>query len=533
MKSIRVFPLAGHGARRGFVLIVVMVLVISVAFAGFSFVETMSNEYRAVHINGDLLEAEQVLASAEVLLRQIIGMPREQRAIIGGVENNPEQFRDQVIAVSVEEGELEQNDPLKWRFSVVSPPANEGMNTIEVAEVSYGLGNESARFNLAQLMTIDQMSPLGGRTALMSLPGMTEIAADSILDWIDADDLPREFGAESEYYQELPNPYRPRNSLPTTLDELLLVRGVHRALLYGPDKNRNFRIDDDEQQAAQLIEQLTQTEEETQLEGQGWTDCLTLHSAERDDDRFGVPRINLNQPDLSQLHMELSEVLPAEVVEFIIHWRQYGPAPAGSASLSANNPADLSVPPQHLFTSVVDIVEAHTFATMSPTPVTIVSPVTQASHDELTLLLDHTTVHAEPVLRGRLNINMATQSVLMTIPFFTEELVDQLINRRETLDKEAMSTPAWLLSEQVLSLETFKAVLPFVTTGGDVFRAQVVAWRPIGGPYRRVECLIDGASDPVKRVGWSDLTVLGVGFSVESISGEGTESPFANEISGP
>ncbi|MEZ6147747.1 MAG: type II secretion system protein GspK [Planctomycetaceae bacterium] len=203
------------------------------------------------------------------------------------------------------------------------------MNTIEVAEVSYGLGNESARFNLAQLMTIDQMSPLGGRTALMSLPGMTEIAADSILDWIDADDLPREFGAESEYYQELPNPYRPRNSLPTTLDELLLVRGVHRALLYGPDKNRNFRIDDDEQQAAQLIEQLTQTEEETQLEGQGWTDCLTLHSAERDDDRFGVPRINLNQPDLSQLHMELSEVLPAEVVEFIIHWRQYGPAPAG------------------------------------------------------------------------------------------------------------------------------------------------------------------------------------------------------------
>ncbi|MEZ6147748.1 MAG: hypothetical protein R3B91_20430 [Planctomycetaceae bacterium] len=106
MKSIRVFPLAGHGARRGFVLIVVMVLVISVAFAGFSFVETMSNEYRAVHINGDLLEAEQVLASAEVLLRQIIGMPREQRAIIGGVENNPEQFRDQVIAVSSRKGNL-------------------------------------------------------------------------------------------------------------------------------------------------------------------------------------------------------------------------------------------------------------------------------------------------------------------------------------------------------------------------------------------------------------------------------------------
>ena len=65
--------------------------------------------------------------------------------------------------------------------------------------------------------------------------------ADAILDWIDPDDAPRPFGAEADYYQGLAVPYAPRNGVPQCLEELLLVRGVTRDLLFGADANFNHR----------------------------------------------------------------------------------------------------------------------------------------------------------------------------------------------------------------------------------------------------------------------------------------------------
>ncbi len=56
---------------------------------------------------------------------------------------------------------------------------------------------------------------------------------DSILDWKDADDLHRLNGAESDYYMSLPNPYKAKDANFDNLDELLLVKGVTRDILYG------------------------------------------------------------------------------------------------------------------------------------------------------------------------------------------------------------------------------------------------------------------------------------------------------------
>jgi general secretion pathway protein K len=49
---------------------------------------------------------------------------------------------------------------------------------------------------------------------------------DSILDWIDADDLHRVNGAENDYYQSLKEPYNCKNAKLDSIEELLLVRGV-------------------------------------------------------------------------------------------------------------------------------------------------------------------------------------------------------------------------------------------------------------------------------------------------------------------
>ncbi|MCL1980989.1 MAG: type II secretion system minor pseudopilin GspK [Proteobacteria bacterium] len=56
---------------------------------------------------------------------------------------------------------------------------------------------------------------------------------DAIADWIDEDDQERHGGAETPYYQTLQPPYVCRNGPLVTVEELLLVKGMTRALLFG------------------------------------------------------------------------------------------------------------------------------------------------------------------------------------------------------------------------------------------------------------------------------------------------------------
>lgn len=99
-----------------------------------------------------------------------------------------------------------------------------------------GPADPHAKVNI-NLMTFDD---------LMLLPGMTEDAADAILDWIDADDDVTGLGAESGYYSTLPSPYEPRNAPLRSLMELDLVAGVDPLDVRGEDWNLNGRLDPNE-----------------------------------------------------------------------------------------------------------------------------------------------------------------------------------------------------------------------------------------------------------------------------------------------
>ncbi len=75
---------------------------------------------------------------------------------------------------------------------------------------------------------------------LGALPEEADSIVDSILDWKDADDLHRLYGAENDYYRSLPHPYQARNADFESLEELLLVKGVTPAVLYGNDKRKGL-----------------------------------------------------------------------------------------------------------------------------------------------------------------------------------------------------------------------------------------------------------------------------------------------------
>lgn len=66
---------------------------------------------------------------------------------------------------------------------------------------------------------------------LGSLPGMDREKAAAILDWLDADDEPRPGGAEIDTYSG--RGYKPRNSCPPAVAELVLVEGLTPDIVWG------------------------------------------------------------------------------------------------------------------------------------------------------------------------------------------------------------------------------------------------------------------------------------------------------------
>jgi len=65
---------------------------------------------------------------------------------------------------------------------------------------------------------------------------LADTIVDSLLDWKDADDLQRLHGAESDYYQRQPRPYRAKNAGLDSPEELLFVKGMTADILYGDEK---------------------------------------------------------------------------------------------------------------------------------------------------------------------------------------------------------------------------------------------------------------------------------------------------------
>ncbi|MGH7368921.1 MAG: general secretion pathway protein GspK [Candidatus Rokuibacteriota bacterium] len=101
-------------------------------------------------------------------------------------------------------------------------------------DFSYRLADESARLaiNGAGAARLDRLL-----AALRVDRTQRDIISDSLQDWRDANELHRLHGAESDFYLQLPIPYRARNGNLQDPAELLQIRGVTREL-YGGAEDR-------------------------------------------------------------------------------------------------------------------------------------------------------------------------------------------------------------------------------------------------------------------------------------------------------
>ena len=102
--------------------------------------------------------------------------------------------------------------------------------TLGDGEVSVTIEDEERKIDLNRLMLPNGIAADERRLAvfqrLLDTLGIDRAVADAVVDWLDSDENPRVGGAESSYYQGLPNPYRAKNDLFDTIGEVRLVRGV-------------------------------------------------------------------------------------------------------------------------------------------------------------------------------------------------------------------------------------------------------------------------------------------------------------------
>jgi DNA uptake protein ComE-like DNA-binding protein len=391
------------------------------------------------------------------------------------------------------------------------------------------------------------------RKLLMSLPGLDAGIADAILDWIDEDDEAREYGAESAYYSTLEPPYAPKNGPLDTVEELLRVRGVTPEMLFGTDANRNGQIDPNEiATGAQSLALGPSASMSTSGFGdstansglsmptgsldRGWAAYLTLHSRERNLTPEGQPRIYLNNPDLTMLYDELSAVFPEEWATFIVAYRQGGPVASGSTTgtqpqTAAGQEIDFNLKSKANFTQVLDLVDAVTqvkFAGLSQ-GMLVQSPFKSdlgSMNAYMAQLMDYVTVNPAATVPGRININQAPASILRGIPGMDSAVADQILSARTPefeQDKPNRRHETWLLTEAHVTLQQMKLLQPFITSGGHVYRAQVVGYFQSGEASARSEAIFDATGLLPRIVLWRDMSHLGRGYALETLGVDYTE----------
>ncbi|MEC7564623.1 MAG: hypothetical protein VX738_02970 [Planctomycetota bacterium] len=517
-----------HGPRppRGSILMVVLVVVMIVSLGAYTFAEMMLAHHETAKLSTENQQTRWLVDAGIDTIRVHLSMTHEERLEAGGQFDNPMLFQATNI--------VPDPDPAAAaNFTVLSPALNSDGYT---AGIRYGLENESSRLNLNALTIADTFAENGGRTMLMALPGMTEDVADAIMDWIDEDDDPREYGAEYDYYQSLSSPYVPTNGPLNTVEELLLVRGVIPQLLFGADINRNGMIDAHEQAALTAVQSAAElsttaaSASDSMITGsleRGWSSYLTLYSQENNLNINGEPRINFNEEDLTKLHQDLSAVFSTDVANFVIAYRQGLPTassdPDAVAIPAAAYPLDLLLPAERDISQIIELIGIQLEAAPAEEgedPIILQSPFPPETFGiYIDHLMDNASTNDNATIPGRLNINQAPRTLLSGVPGLTEEMIDRIVQERYTDPTQDTSDytrhETWLVKNLIVTLDQMRSLQPFITGSGDVYRAQIVGYFEGGKASSRAEVVIDSTTVTPRIRLWRDLSHLGRGYTLE------------------
>lgn len=363
----------------------------------------------------------------------------------------------------------------------------------------YGLVDESAKLNVNN----------ASASTLEKLPGWVPEIAAAVVDWRDSDSDPSTNGVEDSYYLSLPDPYRAKNADFESLEELLLVRGVTRALLDGNlaalaaggaqgspgGAGAGMGALGAPAGGVALLGSGSSLVTDTTL-ARGTRDLLTVWSREgsaASTDTTGSTggstsgatggsqggaggaggggggggggQVNVNDDNREALRSLLQQTFGEE---------------RASEIAERTRP----MPP---FRDVFD------FAARG-----------QLEQEELDQIYSKLTTGSRASDRGRINVLTAPREVLVCLPNVSQGDVDNLIARRKGITDR--TSPSWIYS----ALEQKGVGLAdLITTRAYQFSTEIIAVSADGRAFRRVRIVIDARQSPARIVFRRDLTDQG------------------------
>ena len=206
----------GPQPRRGIVLLAVLVVIVLLSLAAYQYSDLMLAEYKA-SVNAQRRRAGPRLRRfGHPLRRRPDQQPREpggrQRQHLRQPRDLPRRRRRRRTTKGI--------GPLHARSRPADPEDASGGTR------GHGVTDESGKINPNALMKLDPKGQLL-YDALMKLPNMTDELAACIVDWLDADDEPRQGGAESDYYCGEAKPYLCKNAPLDTPGRAAAGQGHH------------------------------------------------------------------------------------------------------------------------------------------------------------------------------------------------------------------------------------------------------------------------------------------------------------------
>lgn len=383
-------------------------------------------------------------------------------------------------------------------------PLGEGCYTVfcplydNLQTVLWTPDDEASKINLN---TASQAVLLNLINGLPNPPTNAQDIVNAILEWRSAAGTTASTGVGGSYYNSLTPPYNSKNQPFESLEELLYVEGITPALLYGEDFNLNGRLEPNENDS----DTSWPPDNSDGLINPGLWSLCTVWSADKNVDAQGKARVNLNTGTAAQL----------ETV-------------AGMTTTEAQNLiAQRTVLP---YLSVAQLLGAQG-----------VPPILTPARFQA--VVDHLTVSTATTIPGLININTASQQVLLCLPGITQELALQIMDYRTTTGND-LSNMGWLLN--VVSPAVLQQFANLITCRSYQFRINVVgrvgtpysgagattgagssagaagaAERP--GAFRRMVAVFDKLATPNPRiVYWKDQTKLGMPYDPQ-------DGPYPNQ----
>ena len=321
-------------------------------------------------------------------------------------------------------------------------------------KVSFGIVDEAGKVNLNS----------ASLEMLLKLPGMTSELAASIIDWRDRDSQVTVGGAENEHYLLLSDSYECKNSNFETVEEVLLVKGASKAILFGEDYNVNGMLDDNENDGTNS---LPDDNSNGSLD-MGFYNYVTVYSYEKNVDSEGSERVNVSD------RRSQSKVL--EVLQTVL--RQ-------DASYTAMN----NIRAKQNYQNVIDVYYT-----------------SRMKYDDFEEIADKFTTTDDDELVGLINVNTAPEEVLNCLPGLESSDVDDLIRERERLDADEKDTILWVT--KVLKDDKAVAIGSFITVHSYQYSADALGLCGNKKAFRRYKVVIDSA-DGLQTVYRKSLSHLG------------------------